>query len=301
MVNVHQKSHFYAVRHIARCFIPAVLSISMTACGGGHHDSKSSKNKLNDNDPNSFQQSSPELLYNNGIDALHTKQYKIATKQFEALQENFPYSTYVPNAQLMEGYSYYLQNKYPEAVKQLENFLQLHPNSPDAPYAYYLRALCFYERISDVQRDQQSTADAMSALSDVVTRFPGTPYARDSQLKIDLCRDHLAGREMMVGRFYEQQRNYEAAITRFQRVVYDYQTTNHVAEALHRLVEVYMKLGLTDQAKRTASVLGYNYPNSKWYRYSYEDLRKYKLVSDKMQEPSQKKPGFFSRMWHSVF
>lgn len=284
-------------QHISRCFFPALLATSLVACGSSD---KSDTKKLNDNSVLSYQQSTPEQLYNNGVDALKNKQYKLASRQFETLQENFPYSGYTPNAQLMEGYSFYLANQYPDAVKQLETFLQLHPNSPDAPYAYYLRALCYYERISDVSRDQQSTAEALSALNDVVTRFPGTPYARDAQLKVDLCRDHLAGKEMLVGRFYEQQKNYEAAITRFQRVIFDFQTTNHVAEALHRSVEVYLKLGLTDQAVKTASILGYNYPSSKWYRYSYNDLKKYNLISKQTEKPIAKTPGFFDRTWSSI-
>ncbi|AYN87330.1 outer membrane protein assembly factor BamD [Commensalibacter melissae] len=292
MDTVNQKRYFYPIRH----FFPLLLATSLVACGGGHKDQK----KLNDNSAATYQENTPEQLYNNGIDGIKIRKYKLATKQFELLQENFPYSSYTPNAQLMEGYAYYLQNKYPEAVKQLETYLQLHPNSPDAPYAFYLRALCYYERISDVTRDQQGTMEALSALNDVVSRFPGTSYARDAQLKIDLCRDHLAGKEMLIGRFYEQQKNYEAAVTRYQRVILDYQTTNHVAEALHRLVEVSLKLGLTDQARKTASVLGYNYPNSHWYRYTYNDLRKYHLVSEQTAKPTSKKPGFFKRMWYSL-
>ena len=248
----------------------------------------------------------PETLYNNGIDALHSDRYKLAVTQFENIQQNFPYSGYTANAQLMEGYAYYLQDQYPDAVQQIDRFLQLHPTSGDAGYAYYLRALCYYEQIADIQRDQQGTVQAMNALQDVVTRFPDTAYARDARLKIDLCRDHLAGKEMLVGRYYEQQHYYEAAINRYQRVVEDFQTTNHVAEALHRLVEVYLKLGLTDQARKTAAVLGYNYPGSSWYQDSYADLRSAGALSPdgsipgQNQTPAQQR-GFFGRALHSVF
>ncbi|MDI2112515.1 outer membrane protein assembly factor BamD [Commensalibacter nepenthis] len=287
------------LKHISRGFFSVLLVTSLVACGSGSGSKGEKKTLETSSSEANVKQGTAEQLYNNGIDAIKTKHYKLATKQFELLQENFPYSGYAPNAQLMQGYAFYLQNKYPEAVKQLETFLQLHPNSPDAPYAFYLRALCYYERISDVTRDQQSTLEALSALNDVVNRFPGTSYARDAQLKIDLCRDHLAGKEMLVGRFYEQQKNYEAAITRFQRVILDYQTTNHVAEALHRSVEIYLKLGLTDQARKTASILGYNYPNSTWYRYTYNDLKKYKLTSNQTEHPTAKNPGFFRRTWNS--
>lgn len=247
----------------------------------------------------------PEGLYNNGIDALHGGRYKLAVTQFETIQQNYPYSGYTANAQLMEGYAYYLQDSYPDAVSQIDRFLQLHPTSQDAAYAYYLRALCYYEQIADIQRDQQGTVQAMNALQDVVTRFPDTAYARDARLKIDLCRDHLAGKEMLVGRYYETQHYYEAAINRYQRVVQDFQTTNHAAEALHRLVEVYLKLGLTDQARRTASVLGYNYPGSSWYQDSYADLRSAGALSPDALPGQPPAPaaqrGFFGRAFHSVF
>ncbi|GBQ71802.1 lipoprotein [Ameyamaea chiangmaiensis NBRC 103196] len=243
----------------------------------------------------------PETMYNNGIDALRTNRYLLASAEFEALQQNYPYSGYVANAQLMEGYAYYLQDKYPEAVQQLDRFLLLHPTSNDAAYAFYLRALCYYEQIAEVQRDQQGTVEALDALQEVVSRFPQTAYARDAQLKIDLCRDHLAGKEMLVGRFYEQQNNYEAALNRYQRVVQDFQTTNHVPEALQRLVEVYLALGLRDEAKRAGSVLGYNYPGSKWYGYAYADLRSAHLVDAHTQAPTGPRPGVVSRALNLIF
>lgn len=227
----------------------------------------------------------PETLYNNGIDALRTRRYELASAEFETLQQNYPYSGYIPNSQLMEGYAYYLKTKYPEAVQQLNRFISLHPTSTDSAYAYYLRALCFYEQIADVQRDQQGTAEAMDALEEVVTRFPQSKYARDAQLKIDLCRDHLAGKEMLVGRYYQRERNYEGAINRYQRVVQDFQTTNHVPEALERMVEVYLDLGLTDQARKSATVLGYNYPGSQWYKYAYDKLKSNHLLDGKLPVP----------------
>jgi outer membrane protein assembly factor BamD len=174
----------------------------------------------------------------------------------------------------------------------------------DIAYAYYLRALCYYEQIADIERDQKGTEQAMNALREVVNRFPDTSYAVDAKLKIDLCFDHLAGKEMEIGRFYQKQHLYEAAIGRFQRVVDDFQTTNHVPEALARLTEIYLVLGLKDQARKTAAVLGYNYPGSEWYTDSYAQL-----VDDGVTR-SDGKPanadeseqrGFFSRAWHAVF
>ena len=214
----------------------------------------------------------PEQLYNNGVDALNRKDYGVAVTQFDAVQQNYPYSPWAVNAQLMDGYAEYLRNHYSDAIAQLDRYVQLHPASKDTAYAYYLRALSFYEQIADVQRDQKGTQEAMVALQEVVNRYPDSAYGRDSRLKIDLCRDHLAGKEMEIGRYYEKQQLYAAAIGRFQRVVDNYQTTNHVPEALHRLTEIYLRLGLTDQARRTASVLAYNYPGNRWYQDSWNDL-----------------------------
>lgn len=213
-----------------------------------------------------------ETMYNNGVDALNAKRYVAASNQFDLVDQYYPYSSWAANAQLMHGYSEYLQNHYTEAIGALDNFISLHPAHRDIAYAYYLRALCYYEQIADISRDQKGTQQAMAALQEVVNRFPSSAYARDASLKIDLCRDHLAGKEMSIGRYYESQHMYAAAIGRFQRVVEDFQTTNHVPEALHRLTEIYLRLGMIDQARKTAAVLGYNYPGSRWYADSYDDL-----------------------------
>jgi outer membrane protein assembly factor BamD len=244
-----------------------------------------------------------EELYNNGVDALNARRFATADDQFNAVEQNYPYSTWAVNAQLMSGYSLYLQNKYTQSISTLDRFIQLHPAHRDVAYAYYLRALCYYEQIADIQRDQKGTEQAMNALREVVNRYPDTTYAQDAKLKIDLCFDHLAGKEMEIGRFYQKQHLYEAAIGRFQRVVDDYQTTNHVPEALARLTEVYLALGLKDEARKTAAVLGYNYPGSVWYDDSYAQL-----VDDGIANPANKAPneqpqqrGFISRAWHAVF
>jgi outer membrane protein assembly factor BamD len=244
-----------------------------------------------------------EQLYNNGVDALSAHRFSTADDQFNAVEQNYPYSTWAVNAQLMSAYSQYLQNKYTGAIGTLDRFIQLHPAHRDIAYVYYLRALCYYEEIADIQRDQRGTEQAMNALREVVTRFPDTSYANDAKLKIDLCVDHLAGKEMEIGRFYQKQHLYEAAIGRFQRVVDDYQTTNHVPEALARLTEIYLVLGLKDQARKTAAVLGYNYPGSDWYKDTYAQLADDGVArpGDKSQTSQPEQPGFFSRAWHAVF
>jgi outer membrane protein assembly factor BamD len=243
-----------------------------------------------------------EELYNNGVDALDARRFSSAGDQFNLVEQIYPYSVWAVNAQLMSGYSLYLQNKYTDAINTLDRFIQLHPAHRNVAYAYYLRALAYYEQIADIQRDQRGTEQAMNALREVITRFPDSTYAKDAQLKIDLCVDHLAGKEMEIGRYYQKQHLYPAAIGRFQRVVDDYQTTNHVPEALHRLTEVYMALGLKEQARKTAAVLGYNYPGSEWYDDSFS-----LLVGDGVAKPGEGRAGapvergFLSRAWHAVF
>ena len=244
-----------------------------------------------------------EETYNRAVDAMSAKRYSAAIKQFDNIEQYYPYSTWAVNAQLMGGYAEYLQQKYTDAIGPLDRFIQLHPSHRDIAYAYYLRALCHYEQIADIARDQKGTQEAMGALQEVVNRFPDSAYARDARLKIDLARDHLAGKEMEIGRWYESQRLYNAAIGRFLRVVEDYQTTNHVPEALHRLTELYLLIGLPDQARRTAAVLGHNYPGSQWYVDSYNQLiadgqLKATPVSPK-GEPE--KPGFLSRSLGWIF
>jgi outer membrane protein assembly factor BamD len=243
----------------------------------------------------------PERIYNEGVDALSQQRYIAANYQFDTVEQYYPYSSWAVNAQLMQGYTQYLQNHYTESIGTLDRFIQLHPAHRDIAYAYYLRALCYYEQIADIQRDQKGTELAMAALQEVVNRFPDSAYARDARLKVDLARDHLAGKEMEVGRWYEKQHLYEAAIGRFQRVVDDYQTTNHVPEALHRLTEIYLLLGLKDQARKTASVLGYNYPGSEWYEDSYNQLLDVGLVQTGERTKPKEQPGLFTRAWNTIF
>ncbi len=267
----------------------AVLPL-LAACGGKSSDAPTGPT------------GTAEEMYDNGLDALNNRRFGTADDQFNGVQSNYPYSSWAVSAQLMEGYSLYQQNKYTEAIGTLDRFIQLHPAHRDIAYAYYLRALCYYEQIADIQRDQRGTEEAMNALREVVNRFPDTSYAQDAKLKIDLCVDHLAGKEMEIGRYYQNQHLYEAAIGRFQRVVDDYQTTNHVPEALMRLTEVYLALGLKDQARKTAAVLGYNYPGSVWYRDSFNQLVRDDVASgNEVPGDEQAQRGFFSRMWDSVF
>ncbi len=269
-------------------------SLNPFSSGGGNTTTEATKDPAN---------TPVEVLYNRGVDALSTQRYGTASTEFDNVEQNYPYSSWAINAQLMQGYAEYLQDKYTDAIGTLDRFIQLHPAHRDIAYAYYLRSLCFYEQIADTQRDQKTTAEAMAALQEVVNRFPDSSYARDARLKIDLARDHLAGKEMAVGRYYENQHLYTAAIGRFQRVVDDYQTTNHVPEALHRLTEIYLLLGLPNEARKTAAVLGHNYPGSIWYQDSYNQLIADGDVKGKpvyASDPASG-PGFLARTIGSLF
>ncbi|MDY0871122.1 outer membrane protein assembly factor BamD [Dongia rigui] len=210
-----------------------------------------------------------ETLYNNAKDSLDSGQPEKAAKLFDEVERQHPYSKWATQAQLMSAYSYYQVDKYDDAIPALERFIELHPGNRSAAYAFYLRALCYYEQIEDVTRDQGNTELAQRALSDVVARFPNTPYSRDATVKLDLVRDHLAGKEMDVGRYYQKRGQYLAAINRFKTVVDKFQTTSHVPEALERLTESYVALGVFAEAQKTTAVLGYNYPGSQWYQDAY--------------------------------
>jgi len=208
-------------------------------------------------------------LYSKGIEYLEEGRYRDASIYFDEVERQHPYSIWATKSKLMSAYSHYQNNKYEDSIASIDRFIQVHPGNRDVVYAYYLKALCYYEQISDVQRDQDMTQEALFALEDVVTRFPETIYARDARLKIDLTRDHLAGKEMTVGRFYLRRSHYLAAINRFKIVIDDYAATSHAPEALYRLVEAYTALGIKEEARRSAAVLGYNYPGSDWYFDSY--------------------------------
>lgn len=210
-----------------------------------------------------------EELYNSAMNALVANDFKEAARLFDEVERQHPYSVWASKAQLMAAFSYYQDNAYDDAVNTLDRFIQLHPGNRDVSYAYYLKALSYYEQISDVARDQKMTRLALQSLEELKRRFPESKYARDAALKADLARDHLAGKNMTIGRFYQDSRQYIAAINRFRTVIGQYQTTSHVAEALHRLVECYLALGINEEARAAAAVLGHNYPGSEWYADSY--------------------------------
>ena len=236
-----------------------------------------------------------ETIYDDALKLLDKEKYKEAAKQFDEVERQHPYSIWARRAILMSSFCYYQANKYDEAIQAADRFISLHPGNKDAPYAYYLKAVSLYEQIVDVGRDQEKTRLALTALEDLTQRFPGTPYARDAQLKADLTRDHLAGKEMDVGRYYLRKEQYIAAINRFRTVIEKYQTTSHCPEALERLTEAYMALGITKEAQTAAAVLGFNYPGSEWYQNSYALLTKSDLA------PREDKGSWISKAFRTVF
>ena len=203
-------------------------------------------------------------LYHEGYDNLIAGDYEAAGASFEEVERQHAYSVWARQAQLMAAYAYYQDFNYDQTLAVLDRFIQLHPGSPHIAYAYYLRAICYYERISDVLRDQNQTVLAHRAFSEVIRRFPDTAYAQDARIKQILTADHLAGKEMEVGRFYLKKRFYQAAINRFRVVIEEYQTTSHTPEALYRLTEAYFGLRLDLEAIRHAEILEYNYPETLW-------------------------------------
>ena len=211
-----------------------------------------------------------ETLYTAAKERLDRGDAKVAAALFDEVERQHPYSPWARRAQLMSAFSYYVQRDYTNAISSAQRFLSIHPGNKDAPYAYYLIALSYYEQISDVERDQRITEQALTALQEIQRRYPRSEYAADARLKIDLVNDHLAGKEMEIGRFYERSGRWLAAQIRFQNVVENYQTTSHAPEALYRLTETSLSLGLPEEAKKYAAVLGANYPGNEWYERAYE-------------------------------
>ncbi len=207
---------------------------------------------------------SVDELYNEALASALAGDTKAAAPQFEEVERQHPYSSLAVQAQIMAAWSFYQENDYAQAIAALQRFAELNPADKRVEYAYYLIALSYYEQIVDVERDAEMTRLALSAFEELQRRFPNGVYGRDALLKIDLARSHLAGKEMAVGRYYLQSGHYGAALRRFEKVIQDYQTTNQVPEALFRMTEAYLALGLVDEAKRVSSVAGYNFPDSIW-------------------------------------
>jgi outer membrane protein assembly factor BamD len=218
-------------------------------------------------------------LYHQAFQRLITdKDYKKSAKEFENVERFYPLSPWALKAQLMASYAYYKSRQYEQAITNLEDFLQTQSNSKYAPYARYLIGLSYFIQITGVERDQSMTYKALDAFRSLIRKHPKSIYARDAKLKVDLCKEHLAGQDMEIGRFYLKKKIPTAALVRFQHVIQEHQTTSHVAEALHRCTEIFLILGMKDEALKNAAVLGYNFPGSKWYEASYKLLKEHNLT-----------------------
>ncbi|MET4895719.1 outer membrane protein assembly factor BamD [Sphingomonadaceae bacterium jetA1] len=226
-------------------------------------------------------------LYTAAKKRLDQGRYKEAALLFDEVERQHPYSVWARRAQLMSAFSYYLGREYTQSIQSAQRFIAVHPGNRDAPYAYYLIALGYYEQIQDVTRDQKITRQALDALGELMRRYPNSRYAADARLKVDLVNDHLAGKEMEIGRFYEDRHQWLAASMRFRTVVDKFQTTSHTPEALMRLTEAYLALGVREEAERSAAVLGANYPGSDWYNRAYKLMRQYPVQQIAPIQPGQ--------------
>jgi len=237
----------------------------------------------------------PEKLYNEGIFLLDQRQdYKAAAKKFEEVERQHPYSDWARKALVMTAYASYSARDYDEAVSAARRYVTLHPGSPDAAYAQFLIGSSYFDQIPDVTRDQSRTEKAIAALEEVSRKFPESEYSTNAKRKIDIARDQLAGKEMTVGRYYMDKKDFTGAINRFKIVVTQYQTTRHVEEALLRLIEAYMALGVASEAQTAAAVLGHNFPDSRWYADAY------RLVKSGGLEPAENKGSWISRAFKKM-
>jgi outer membrane protein assembly factor BamD len=255
-------------------FFAALAAVALGACGS----SAKKKQKF------AYVERPVEQIYQDAARAMERKRYDDAVELFGEVERQHPYSPWARRATLMKAFAHYRQNDYEESIEALDQFISLHPGNKDAPYAYYLKAMCNYEQIRDVGRDQDYTNSAVQSLNDVVRRYPQTEYARDARLKLDLTLDHLAGKELDIGRYYQRQGKHIAAINRYKTVINNFQTTGHTEEALYRLTEANLQIGLVEEARQAAAVLGHNYPGSRWYEDAYSLMRKNGLL-----EPGSKR------------
>ena len=272
------------------------LALSLGGCSGGlgnllGGDTKPAGSALSPDLGKSDDQAVAGL-YNDGLSNLNNGQYRAAVKKFAEVERLHPYSKWATKALLMQGFSHYQNNEYADAINSCQRFISLHPGHQDIPYAYYIVAISQYEQIQDITRDQSQTQIALDSLDEVSRRFPDSKYAGDAKQKALLARDHLAGKEMEVGRYYMNRKSYLAGINRFKKVVTDYQTSSQTPEALYRLAEGYMALGIVAEAQTAAAVLGHNFPRSQWYKDAYT------LVSSDGRAPVENKTSWISRAFN---
>ena len=275
---------------VSRIFVVLLVALVVTSCARRDRVTASSV----------YVERPAETIYSQALDQMERGQYSLAADIFDEVERQHPYSEWARRSMLMASFANYQANSYEEAISDAERFISLHPGNRSAPYAYYLIAISHFERIMDVGRDQRMTAQAMEALQQVVRRYPQSRYAQDARLKIDMTRDHLAGKEMDIGRWYLRRGYHLAAINRFRNVVQEYQTTSHTPEALHRLVEAYVALGIDTEASEVAAVLGYNFPRNRWYEDSYRLLTR-EGIAIPNSELEDRDPSYWRRALDRLF
>ncbi len=235
-----------------------------------------------------------DKLYNEGLARLQNGDSDGASKKFDAIDKSAPFSPYARRGLLMTAYTNFQASKWEETITASKRFIAQNPASPDAAYAQYLMAMSYYNQIPDTTRDQERTAQAIQAFEELIARYPNSEYVLDAKEKLLVARDQLAGKEMNVGRYYLEKRNYTAAVNRFREVIIKYQTTRHVEEALERLTEAYMAMGITNEAQTAAAVLGHNFPDSPWYKDAHA------LLANGGLEPREEKSSFLSKIYRTV-
>jgi outer membrane protein assembly factor BamD len=271
------------VRTLALVLVAAPLLASVMGCS------------LFNKDDDYIPDDPADKIYNEGLFLLNNKQdYKGAAKKFDEVDRQNPYSDWARKALLMSAYAYYQAEEYTDCINSAKRYVTMHPGSPDAAYAQYLIGSSYFDQILDITRDQQRADKAINALEEVVRKYPDSEYAVSAKKKIATARDQLAGKEMAVGRFYMNRRDFSGAINRFKVVVTQYQTTRHVEEALMRLTEAYVSLGIVDEAQTAAAVLGHNFPDSPWYKEAYQ------LVKTAGGEPAENKDSWISRAFKKI-
>jgi len=251
---------FSAFRSLALILVAAALPLAGCASNRNKNDTR-------------YVARDVDTLYNAAKYQLDRGRYQTAAALFDEVERQHPYSIWARRSQLMSAFSYYLARDYAKSAESAQRFLSIHPGNKDAPYALYLIAVDYYEQIGDVQHDQKITQQALDAMGELIRRYPDSNYAADARLKVDLINDHLAGKEMEIGRFYQRRADWLASVIRFRVVIDKYQTSSHVPEALMRLTESYLALGVPEEAKRAAAVLGANYPGTQWYEHAYRLMR----------------------------
>ncbi|MCC6887714.1 MAG: outer membrane protein assembly factor BamD [Hyphomicrobiales bacterium] len=284
--NAGRRGHAWARPWLARLTALALLAPVLIGCdtltslwGGGEEQFEEPADKL----------------YNEGLYLLNTKRdLRTAAKRFEEVDRQHPYSDWARRSLIMSAYTYYQAGMYDESINTARRYIQLHPGSPDAAYAQYLIGSCYFDQIRDVTRDQERTERAMAAFDELIRKYPNSEYAISAKRKINVGRDQLAGREMLVGRYYMERRDYAGAINRFKIVVTRYQTTRHVEEALLRLTEAYLSLGIVGEAQTSAAVLGHNFPDSRWYKDAYA------LVQQRGLKPSENRDSWISQAFRRL-